>query len=201
MEQGMNNASNNGPMGAARAPEQMVAEQVTVAEMGPAPAMPEAPKKKSNGMLIGLILCIVLAIGGIGFGVWMMMDSNTQKDSLNKQISDLRKQNNDLLEQVGNNNTTINIDTDDSNVDTADYIYVGEWGVKIKIPEGLSTVSYRFSNEAGFTRVVVWGVDCANGAGSYLSPEALRKSGMDVITFYVSAFTGMSLLCANIGIF
>ena len=25
-------------------------------------------------------------------------------------------------------------------------------------------------------------VDCANGAGSYLSPEALRKSGMDVIT-------------------
>ena len=38
--------------------------------------------------------------GLTGFGVWMMMDSNTQKDSLNKQISDLRKQNNDLLEQI-----------------------------------------------------------------------------------------------------
>ena len=100
MEQGMDNASNNGPMSAAQAPEQMVAEQVTVAEMGSAPAMPEAPKKKSNGMLIGLILCLLLAIGGVGFGIWMMMDGNTQKDNLNKQISDLRKQNNDLLEQI-----------------------------------------------------------------------------------------------------
>lgn len=153
MEQGMDNASNNGPMGAAQAPEQMVAERVTVAEMGSAPAMPEAPKKKSNGMLIGFILCIVLAIGGIGFGVWMMMDGNTQKDSLNKQISDLRKQNNDLLEQVGDNSTTINIDTDDGDVDTADYIYVGEWGVKIKIPEGLNRVSYEFYQHGGTTQI------------------------------------------------
>ena len=135
-----NNMGGNNPLGGESViSEQVVTEQVTETPMSPAVA-PE--KKKNNGMLLGLILCIVLAIGGIGFGVWMMMDSNTQKDSLNKQISDLRKQNNDLLEQVGDNNTTINIDTDDGDVDTADYIYVGEWGVKIKIPENLKKVSY-----------------------------------------------------------
>lgn len=185
MEQGMNNASNNGPMGTAQAPEQMVAERVTVAEMGSAPAMPEAPKKKSNGMLIGLILCIVLAIGGIGFGVWMMMDGNTQKDSLNKQISDLRKQNNDLLKQIENGGT-IDVDIVDSDVDTADYIYVGEWGVKIKIPDALSTVSYRFSYESGYTSVAVWGVDCSDGCQYFPDFANVNKntSGMGSIARY-----------------
>lgn len=29
---------------------------------------------------------------------------------------------------------------------SADYIYIGEWGIKIKIPNGLKDVSYRFDN-------------------------------------------------------
>ncbi len=29
---------------------------------------------------------------------------------------------------------------------SADYIYIGEWGMKIKIPKGLKNVSYRFEN-------------------------------------------------------
>jgi uncharacterized protein HemX len=60
-------------------------------------------KKGGNGMLYGMILCAVLAIGGIGFGVWAMMDGNSQKNSYEEQISALKKQNNELQEKIENN--------------------------------------------------------------------------------------------------
>ena len=59
-------------------------------------------KKGGKGMLIGLILCLLLATGGIGFGVWAMMDRSTTKDNLNAQIVSLKAQNSELLEQAGN---------------------------------------------------------------------------------------------------
>ena len=99
-------------------------------------AAPANEKKKGgSGMVIGLILCLLLAVGGIGFGVWMMMDGNTQKDALNQQISALKKQNNELQEKISDLDVS-------SDVDSADYIYVGEWGLKFKIPEGLEKISY-----------------------------------------------------------
>ena len=82
-------------------------------------ATPETPKsdnlfentpKKSNGMLIGLILCIFLAIGGIGFGVWMMMDGNTQKEQLNSQITTLKKQNSELMDKLSDANDGVDDD-------------------------------------------------------------------------------------------
>lgn len=57
-------------------------------------------KKGSKGMLIGLILCLLLAAGGVGFGVWAMIDGNTTKDNLNAQINSLKSQNSELLDQV-----------------------------------------------------------------------------------------------------
>lgn len=101
-------------------------------------------KKGSKGMLIGLILCLLLAAGGVGFGVWAMMDGNTTRDNLNAQISSLRSQNSELLDQLSDTtsgDTIVNIDNN-SDVDTENYIYVGEWGMKIKIPESLNMVSY-----------------------------------------------------------
>lgn len=58
-------------------------------------------KKGGKGMLIGLILCLLLAAGGVGFGVWAMMDGSTAKDNLNAQIVSLKAQNSELLDQVG----------------------------------------------------------------------------------------------------
>lgn len=66
--------------------------------MAAAPA--NEKKKGGSGMVIGLILCLLLAAGGIGFGVWMMMDGNMQKDVMNQQISALKKQNNELQKQI-----------------------------------------------------------------------------------------------------
>ena len=88
-------------------------------------------KNKANkGLLFGLILCLILAIGGIGFGVYEMIDGNAKVDKLNKQNSALQVQNNELAEKLA----ALQGEGKDEN--TADYIYVGEWGMKIKIPEG-----------------------------------------------------------------
>ena len=110
-------------------------------------AEPEAPKK-GHGMLVGLILCLLIAAGGIGFGVWAWMDGNTQKDALNSQIAELKKQNNELREKLSNKpeveeDVTVDVETE-SDVNPADYIYVGEWGLKIKVPESLKIVNYSF---------------------------------------------------------
>lgn len=115
------------PMGA----EQVVAEQVTVAQVEPAapaelvtPVEPVAPgsmvaepktSKKGHGMAIGLIFCLLLAAGGVGLGVWAWMDGNTQKDALNSQINTLKKQNSDLLSQISELNEKIaELENDDA---------------------------------------------------------------------------------------
>ena len=100
-------------------------------------ATPETPKsdnlfentpKKSNGMLIGLILCIFLAIGGIGFGVWMMMDGNTQKEQLNSQIATLRGQVSELQEKLENTTTDDCALVDDESEDEKEEVKRG-WPV------------------------------------------------------------------------
>lgn len=79
--------------------EQALAEEpMTPSSASASMGMPM--KKSGKGMLYGMIIFIILAIGGIGFGVWAMMDGNTQKANLEKQISDLREQNNMLQDQI-----------------------------------------------------------------------------------------------------
>lgn len=56
--------------------------------------------KKGKGALYGMVLLGILAVGGIGFGVWTMMDSNSQKEALNSQISSLKQQNSELSDQI-----------------------------------------------------------------------------------------------------
>ena len=150
--------------------KQVVAEQVTVAQVEPVePVTPgsmvaesEAPKKKGHGMVIGLVLCLLLAAGGIGFGVWAWMDGNAQKDALNSQIAELKKQNNELRDKLSSKlevgeDVTVDVETD-SDVNAADYIYVGEWGLKIKVPDSLKRVSYSFRQFSDNATVLwTWG--------------------------------------------
>ena len=66
------------------------------------PAVVEGKGGKKTGWMLGIVLCLILAAGGVGFGVWTWMDSNTQKDALNSQITSLKQQNNSLQEQLDN---------------------------------------------------------------------------------------------------
>lgn len=105
--------------------------------------------KKSHGMLYGMILLAILAAGGIGFGVWAMLDGNSRAQKKDEQISQLQSQLAEKSEVVVDDDTTVAEDdvegdsvASTSVANTADYIYVGEWGIKIKIPEELKKVSY-----------------------------------------------------------
>lgn len=58
---------------------------------------------KSKGMIAGMVVLALLAVGGIGFGVWAMMDGNSQKEQLNGKISDLESeivQKNDKISEL-----------------------------------------------------------------------------------------------------
>lgn len=88
--------------------EQVVTEQITVAQAEPTIPQPEqavpsqnddGKKKKTNTMLLALIFCLILAAGGIGFGVWAMLDGNSRASSLNSQIASLNSQIATLQEQ------------------------------------------------------------------------------------------------------
>ena len=111
-------------------------------------------QKSVNGLKIATAIACIVAVCGIGFGVYGMMQSS-QKDS---QISDLKvqiKEDDDTIttietpeiETTTNNGTTITI-TDTAKVGGGPYIengyfYVPKWGVKYKLSNDLT--EYGFS--------------------------------------------------------
>lgn len=107
-------------------------------------------KKTGNGMLIGMILCALIAVCGIGFGVWAMIDGNVQKEQLNSQISTLKSQNNELKDKIEIANESSSSTNSNEDVNSADYIYIGEWGIKIRMPESLSVINYSLSDSDAY---------------------------------------------------
>ena len=81
---------------------EMAAEPVQpVAEDTQITAAPAAePKKKSSSMLLGMILLAIVAVGGIAFGVIMMMQNDSQAKSYEAQIATLRDSNSKLMEEI-----------------------------------------------------------------------------------------------------
>lgn len=95
----------------------------------------DKPKKKSHAMAIGMVFLAILAIGGIGFGVWAWTSGETQNKRYEEDIANLRSQLVEATQPVEEN--VIIIDNQDKSkdedVNTSDYIYIGEWGIKIEI--------------------------------------------------------------------
>lgn len=122
----------------------------------PEPAPAKSKKKKSGGgLIIAMVFVILLAAGGIGFGVWAMMDGNQQKEELNSQITSLKKQNSELMEKISDE-TTDNTDcivdkpTTDNDVDLSGYIYIEAMGIKIKKPDNFQTLVSEYSYSNGY---------------------------------------------------
>lgn len=116
----------------------------------------DKPKKKSHAMVIGMVFLTILAIGGIGFGIWAWTTGFAQNMKHEEEIMDLRSQLAEATQPVEEDTTEeeeIKTDCEEKNedVDTADYIYVGEWGLKIKIPDDLANLSYEYLDD-GYQR-------------------------------------------------
>lgn len=101
-------------------------------------------KKKGKGMMLGMALLAILAIGGISFGIFTMMDGNAQKDNLNKQISELKSQNNTLSDKIAELEETIKnyennaSDGTDEGVTTVELSGFGQ--VEVGIAEGVFSI-------------------------------------------------------------
>ena len=133
--------------------------------------------KKNTAMVLGMVLLAVLAIGGIGFGVWEMMDGNNRVVEKDKQIAEL---NSKLAEnnQPVSDETVVDDDVADDVVNTGDYIYVGEWGTKIKISEGLSNISYEFLGDGYHRSCRTLGLS-ASTKGDGSEPSFVKTGGDD----------------------
>lgn len=93
------------------------------------PSVVDSKGGKKTGWILAVVLLLIVAIGGVGFGVWAMMDGNTQKEQLNSQISTLKKQNSELSEQI----TLLNeqIDTMNKNSSENNVIETGDGDVSL----------------------------------------------------------------------
>ena len=65
-------------------------------------------KDRKTGWILAIVLLLIVAAGGVGFGVWAYMDSNMKKEELNTEIIALKEQNNTLQ----NDNATLKENAD-----------------------------------------------------------------------------------------
>ncbi|MBR2709551.1 hypothetical protein IKE72_00525 [Candidatus Saccharibacteria bacterium] len=114
----------------------------------------DKPKKKSHAMVITLILLAILAVGGTGFGIWAWTNGDAQNKKNEDEIITLRtelKNTQEALDKIAaekEENIEIKKEEEkkeDENIKEADYIYIGDWGIKIKKPEDLSIIEYSFT--------------------------------------------------------
>ena len=110
--------------------------------------------RASKGMIAALACAVVLAVGGIGFGVWAMIDGNQKVAKKDEQIAKLNEEV-EKRGQTGGEIIDVEVDEnyvpDSSNaVNTAGYLYVGEWGLKIKIPENLEVATFMYDYGNGY---------------------------------------------------
>jgi hypothetical protein len=111
--------------------------------------------KSAKGWKITAVVASLVAICGVGFGVYGMMQSS-KKDN---DISNMKVQikNNDgtvttvnasEVNTTSNDGTTVVVMDDIAEaVDSTKYIYLGAWGIKIAIPDTLRSVNYTYSSQ------------------------------------------------------
>jgi len=124
-------------------------------------------KKNSQWIVIG---CGVVTLAAIIFGaIQLILNIQTQNEMevLRVELEEKAALVTEYAAQLGldvsqSNNPNLKPGTtqpDDSNANyiaSKNYIYIGEWGIKIRIPKGLKSVSYVFENvilplESGYT--------------------------------------------------
>ena len=119
--------------------------------------------KKNTGMIVGMVACAILALGGVGFGIYEMTQANQTKD----QIADLK------VEVKKDDGTTTTIETPEIKTTTEDgttitiadsptavtysdkYLYIPEMGIKVALGEELKNVTASTRNSDG--RTTIWG--------------------------------------------
>ena len=78
-------------------------------------------QKKNTGLIVGMVICAVLAVGGIGFGIYGMVEANSAKDIIvtkDTEISNLTGQLDSLNVKIDELESEVNAQQDSSNQET-----------------------------------------------------------------------------------
>ena len=117
-------------------------EQDTAAAMS---AMDSGKQKDGKEWKITTIIASIVAVCGIGFGVYGVMQisqKDNQISTLNSEITTLKQSVEELEKTItGINTNNTAPETNDSG------IVINDWKLKIKIPESISIVSYTLDND------------------------------------------------------
>ncbi|MBQ9180578.1 hypothetical protein IJ135_00570 [Candidatus Saccharibacteria bacterium] len=189
-------------------PDPMMPQGTSQPVVGAQPAMPEAPAmaaapsepvfkndapKKNNGMMIGLIVACIVAVGGIAFGAFGMISGGQDTTKLQQQVATLQQQNAELAGQITAETITITTPSEEEVElepvvveNTSDFIYVGEWGLKIAIPEDLSFVSYRYLKSP---------FSAGAGYGEYLGVSAVQANAVEGLPAFANPFVNYGMMC------
>lgn len=153
-------------------------------DMNNQPPQPDQPmsiataqekEKMSKKQIIGMSILSIVAVAGVIFGVYGMNSQNQEIEKLKVQVAEATTGQKTELETdkitiTSPDGTTTEITDSAAIANSEDYVYVGEWGIKIKIPENLSEVSYIYNNGH-------FGSLCLTGAkydGQQYGPEFLN---------------------------
>ena len=135
------------------------------------PALQTSEKQGSeqkNTSKITTIILAILAIAGIGFGIYGMMrkpaetpveDNTAELETelsnvkqkyvvLQNYVKELEASGTEVPEEA---KSATEVEPTEPAVDTSKYIYIGEWGIKIKLPEELALVTYSYDYHGGGT--------------------------------------------------
>ena len=97
----------------------------------------EISRNKKTGKLFGMIVLILLAVGGVSFGICSAIASQNDKQTFETQIAALEEEKASLVADLEN---AQNVEM------SSKYLYIPEWGIKIEMPEELvNNVTYFFN--------------------------------------------------------
>ena len=114
-----------------------------------------ALESKQKKMTFAFAALVILALGGMTFGVVAMINQNNTAKELTEQIA------------ASANNGAEGEQTD------GEYVYLKDWGVKIKIPDNLTSVSFDMDVE-DYSEALIWGV--RKDSGSNYTPDFAKQS-------------------------
>lgn len=116
-----------------------------------------ALESKQKKMMFGFAALVLLAIGGVTFGIVAMVNQSNTTQELSEQIAN-----------VGNGNG--------ENQSDDEYMYVKDWGLKIKIADDLTSVSYD-TDVDDYSELLVWGA--RKDSDSRYIPDFAKQSKND----------------------
>ncbi|MBQ3294684.1 hypothetical protein IJG98_03120 [Candidatus Saccharibacteria bacterium] len=130
---------------------------------------PQTPPKQKNGSKIAIIILAILALAGLAFGIYGFFFKKSEEKPT-QSTTNTSKTESELSEEVQTVPAT-------ETIATKDYIYIGEWGLKFKIPDGLHQISYEIRNTSELGGL--WQV--STGSSSLLLTG--YKNAQDSITY------------------